>query len=218
MAKKKGYGDVAETLAPKVSSALSKYLVTFFSIKWLKGSMDAIDAYTLPISLLISWLLPEEGFLKVTSVITSETLAGLKREGENRLKDWDSAKRQYAYEEKPKGTKINDIDDKKDYDKFKKHLKFPSRYKSLAELRTKCGAVGKTIANALGKIDLQAIMNKIPSMPDFNAFEQWLDDQKIPEKLDLATDKINVSRQSKPLVKKNRLSRFIDQQTRKINP
>lgn len=186
MAKKKGYGDVAETLAPKVSSALSKYLITFFSIKWLKRSMDAIDAYTLPISLLISWLLPEEGFLKVTSVITSETLAGLKREGENRLKDWDNAKnRVYQNRLKIDSKTAEEVEDDdvenlslKEKKIFEKNLRYPSRDKSLKDLKN-LGKVGEKIAEKLGLIkweDLQKLMQKIPkSVGDAKKYLQSLE-------------------------------------------
>ena len=69
--KSKGYGDIAETLAPKMSSAISKYLATLFDLKWLEKNMDVLDAVLMPISLVISWILPNSGPIKIISVIKS---------------------------------------------------------------------------------------------------------------------------------------------------
>ena len=85
--------DTFESLAPKIARPLLRWLATFFSLDFVRRNMDAIQALSFPMNLLLSYAIPNWGILRLVSSAGSIMADELPDALQHRLNDREKAKK-----------------------------------------------------------------------------------------------------------------------------
>lgn len=214
--------DLGRVLKSKMGPPIAKTIVSYIPIFWIQNNMDKLQLGTVW-AWLINKLLPNTGFGQDLSDISSDVLATQIIEmAKDKEREWKSAKQKLfnkrLQEAQGSGKKakqvIDDPDDlNNDIEEIKKHFDFPHRDFDKKKMQDILDTIKKIDLKKinLGKIDLSKISDFLKDL------DQKITNQKIPEKIDNLTNKINKSQPSKPFLKPNKISNFFDQITDKLN-
>jgi len=200
--------DFEESLAPRVAETIVYWMVTFFSINWLRKNTDALRAWSLPLSVAIGRIIP--GNEQFITQIIANIANRLEKVAKERVADWDSAKIKYGEFCQSPTKEVSD----RDFTQFEKFLTFPNRDLILADLTKKFGQTGETIAAALKKINLSKLRGIKKIIPNLNVWDQKIAATKISKKLGSTTAKIQ--NKIPKLTGETKISRWLDEKRKNL--